>query len=324
MERFKKTAKRILFAIIIVAAIYLGFFWYVVETMRANGNTIEIGDYKVMAFNFDEGTIVRYMGNKNDVKIPRRILWWKITKIHDRTFEGNDEIETLFVPNSVTEVGMEAFYKCSSLKEVYFEDGGKATEIGTRAFMNCEKLEDVHLPEGLVEIGGASFADCMSLYDITIPSTVERIEGSAFFQCHNLGEVQINGEPSVNYVESDAFEQTKWLRKCGDYAMVGRVLYAYKGTDDPVNIPEGTVGGNTESIGAKVIVYPASYQFSELELSHVENYITLMFIDEGQHYFDNVKEKKYGYGKITVMATPNSTVWNDASALGINVVEKTE
>ena len=56
------------------------------------------------------------------------------------------------IPKSVTEIGRGAFYYCSNLSEVVFEEGSTLRTIEREAFYCCRYLTKVNLPEGLKSI----------------------------------------------------------------------------------------------------------------------------------------------------------------------------
>lgn len=318
----KVIVKRIIEVILIIAAVYLIFFGYIVFTLRNNRNTIKIGDYKLMAFNFENAIIVEYTGSKKKLKIPRKILFWEVTEISREACKGNDKIETVFIPNTVKTLGADVFRGCSSLKEVYIEDGGELTKISGGAFMECENLEELHLPEGITEIGNSAFYNDKMLYKVVIPATVEDISTSAFENCYYLEEVQFDGDTFERGVWDNAFYGTRWLMNSGDLVQIGTYLYMYKGSEDTLIIPDGITGGRTSNYNAKIICYPSTYSFTIHELNVVEDDITIMFADEDIHYFDEIEYYSNDEAYVTVVATPNSTVWYDAIAHGLKVIEK--
>ena len=75
------------------------------------------------------------------------------------------------IPESVTEIGEEAFSSCGSLT---IPEG--VTSIRTEAFRNCESLKSITIPVSIKSIGGGSFDMCESLTFITFQGTIAQWE----------------------------------------------------------------------------------------------------------------------------------------------------
>ena len=66
------------------------------------------------------------------------------------------------------------------------------TEIGNEAFCKCKSLTSITFPESVTTIGHSAFACCSCLTEIEIPATVRRIGDDAFICCENLKHVRIS------------------------------------------------------------------------------------------------------------------------------------
>lgn len=82
-------------------------------------------------------------------------------------------------------VGRNAFFGCSSLREISFSGG--ITDIEDYAFAQCGNLQGVQLPEGVKYIGNYAFDGCVNLSQIDIPESVNFIGDYAFASCGLLG-----------------------------------------------------------------------------------------------------------------------------------------
>lgn len=60
------------------------------------------------------------------------------------------------------------------------------TSIGDNAFYRCVSLTNITIPNGVTRIGSYAFAFCTNLSSVTIGSSVTTIGGMAFYQCTNL------------------------------------------------------------------------------------------------------------------------------------------
>lgn len=122
------------------------------------------------------------------------------------------EIKEYIIPNSVTSIGDDAFYKCYGLTSVTI--GNSVTSIGNSAFYNCSSLTSVTIPNSVTSIGESAFYDCSSLTSVTIGNSVTSIGNDAFYGCSGLTSVTIPN--SVTSIGNSAFyntnlKKTIWL-----------------------------------------------------------------------------------------------------------------
>lgn len=87
-------------------------------------------------------------------------------------------ITSVTIPNSVTSINKEAFYRCSSLNNVTIPYG--VTSIGDFAFYYCTSLTNMGIPNSLTSIGREAFYRCSALDTITIPNSVTHVGEDAF------------------------------------------------------------------------------------------------------------------------------------------------
>ena len=93
---------------------------------------------------------------------------------------------TYTIPNSVTTIGYEAFYKCSSLTEVTIPDS--VTTIVNNAFLSCSSLTKVTIGDSVTKIGEKAFAGCQKLkYVYCKPTTPPTLGGWYVFNSNASG-----------------------------------------------------------------------------------------------------------------------------------------
>lgn len=104
-------------------------------------------------------------------------------------------------PNGHSKIGQYAFSDCTSLTSVDFGLGWK--EIGTQAFYGCSALKDIVLPEGIETIRYGAFSGS-AIEAIHLPNTLKKIEATAF-RCHHLKTITIPA--SVEMIQAQAFQE---------------------------------------------------------------------------------------------------------------------
>ena len=129
-----------------------------------------------------------------------------IKSIH-QTFSGTD-IQSITVPQSVTEIEDNAFEKCFSLTEITMNDG--ITAIGSQAFYECTALKKITIPSSVRSIGKDAFEamDCLEKFtnnsSVTCILPTHRSGGRKLLQTFYLNK------KAVSQVEKGSTVQAKW------------------------------------------------------------------------------------------------------------------
>lgn len=110
---------------------------------------------------------------------------YTVTAIAEGAFSYS-KVTDVVIPNSVIELGCEAFLGCNELKNITLSLN--INEIPRECFLGTS-LVNIAIPEGVRKVGYAAFQDCHLLHTVMLPSTLERIEAYAFNDCHNLYEI---------------------------------------------------------------------------------------------------------------------------------------
>ena len=99
-----------------------------------------------------------------------------VKTIGDNAFRSSC-LTSITVPDSVTNIGDDAFSMCYSLTSVNIPEG--VTNIGKDAFWNCSSLTSIDIPESVISIGEEAFHST-SLTSVHIPNLFAIVNASAF------------------------------------------------------------------------------------------------------------------------------------------------
>jgi hypothetical protein len=127
----------------------------------------------------------------------------------------NYSITSITIPDSMRNIGKNAFYGLSSLTSVVIPNS--VTEIGERAFYGCVSLQNIVIPNSVTNIRENAFSGCTSLTSITMPdryiAQVAKIGFSGQVATDYLVNALANNEAFVNAVAN------KILAKSGNYGL---------------------------------------------------------------------------------------------------------
>ena len=128
-----------------------------------------------------------------DIYITDIAAWCNISGLSKLMYYGssnkklyiNNELATsITIPDSVTSIGSDAFFGCTSLTSVTI--GNSVTSIGDRAFRGCSGLTSITIPDSVTSIGSDAFSGCTGLTSIVIPDSVTSVGYAAFSGCTGL------------------------------------------------------------------------------------------------------------------------------------------
>ncbi len=147
-------------------------------------------------FCIKDNALVKYLGKERTITIPN-----SVTSIGDEAFYRCSKLTSITIPNSVTNIGDDAFADCSGLTSVTIPNN--VTNIGDYAFAGCSGLTSVTIPNSVTSIGDGVFVGCSGLTSVTIPNNVTNIGDYAFAHCSILTSVTIPN--SVTNIGEQAF-----------------------------------------------------------------------------------------------------------------------
>lgn len=163
---------------------------FIFGTDMADGANIGENDYKeVISDNYKyyefpyNITLLKYLKNKKEIKLPEFINNKAVTKVGKGMFKEDKNIETIILSKNISRIKSEAFQN-SSLKEIKLNLSLKS--IGTRSFAGCANLKEIILPQNLIFIEKEAFINCKNLQKIVIPRSVKKLAKTAFNNSPNV------------------------------------------------------------------------------------------------------------------------------------------
>ena len=145
-----------------------------------------------------------------EVKIPDKINGYDVLGIDDKAFADCAQLHDITIPSSVTEIGSNAFWRCTSLVSIVVDEGNKNfssvegvlfskddDDVLTsllccpQGHMGNESTSKYTIPETVKTISSSAFYGCSNLTSITLPSGLTSIEDSTFYGCSNLRSITL-------------------------------------------------------------------------------------------------------------------------------------
>lgn len=174
--------------------------WAPHDTLAANNITDNI-------FVIPEGVEELCSHSLSDIDCSSITFPSTLKKIDSDAFHYNYFISTLDLPDTVTEIGEEAFMMMENLTSVTFGNG--ITKIPLAAFYECTKLSTIDIPAYITEVEDEAFY-CCPLSSITFHEGLEKIGASSF------GVYETNSCKLTSLVFPDS------LKSIGSYAFAGQ------------------------------------------------------------------------------------------------------
>lgn len=114
---------------------------------------------------------------------------YAVKEIADKAFDDCQILESVSIPSSVTEIGVQAFAYCSHLSTAEIQEGVKYISSGS--FVYCTMLANVALPSTLQHIGNQAFMHCDAFTAIYIPKNVSNISSNVFEYCSSVERIEV-------------------------------------------------------------------------------------------------------------------------------------
>ena len=203
----------------------------------------------------------------SNLVIPKKLGKYTVTHIAEKVFSGFT-LKSVSIPDSITNIGSEAFYECTNISKVYITDidawceidffdayanplyneanlylndklvtevkpSSNVSTINDFAFYGCQSLESVVIPESVTSIGWSAFCYCSTITSVVIPDGVRKISNYAFYDCNLLTVMVI--PKSVTSINGSAFSGCTSLKNIS----VSAINPNYKDIDGNVYTKDG-------------------------------------------------------------------------------------
>lgn len=133
-----------------------------------------------------------------------------VTEISDAAFKRMSDLKGVAIPTQVSKIEDYAFSDCRDLSDVVFQSTGKLHYIGHNAFA-LTNLSKVVVPGTVSSIGSGAFYWCRNLKEVVFTEGLIGIDDSVFVECTNLSYVSLPS--TLDYIGSFAFAACKKLDK---------------------------------------------------------------------------------------------------------------
>lgn len=156
--------------------------------------------------NWDNGIL--YVGKIHFIKAdPDKVsgdvtLRAGVYKIPNEGFKNCANLTGITIPDSVKQIGGEAFTDCASLKKVKLSKN--LTKLFDSTFSGCSSLESIEIPDSVTDLGSQVFTDCTSLKTVKLSDALTSISHSCFSGCTALESIAVPS--SVTFIGDECFE----------------------------------------------------------------------------------------------------------------------
>ena len=118
----------------------------------------------------------------SEIVIPVSFNGKPVNALGDNFLRENTKIERIVIPSTIKRIPNYAFYKCTKLSEVIFNEGLES--IGMNAFDGCQ-LKKAIIPSTCTTIESCAFEYNKDLYQVYLPISVTTVEQYAFYSINS-------------------------------------------------------------------------------------------------------------------------------------------
>lgn len=193
--------------------VYVGGLYYLLkgttdDTREATVTSI----YGGKNTSLDAKNVAQYYSGT--INIPETIIYdgnkYTVRKVGSYAFNCQNELQSIYIPRTVTEVEPHAAIKAEKLNRVNVADESELVNIGEEAFKWCTGLKRFTFDGTSLKMNSidkAAFRECTALERFTWMgnTTVKTIGHSAFYDCSALEKVLWNGKSELKTIQDYAF-----------------------------------------------------------------------------------------------------------------------
>ena len=188
--------------------VYVGGLYYILHDEDSSDLWATVTSiYGGKNSSLDASQVAQYYSGT--ISIPETIIYdgkkYIVRKVGNYAFNCQNDLQSIYVPRTVTEIESHAAIKAEKLNRVNVADGSQLVTIGEEAFKWCTGLKRFTFDgtSSLKTIKDYAFFRCSVLNNFVMPNTTLSVGNSAFR--YNAGLKNIQLSTSLNYIDEYAF-----------------------------------------------------------------------------------------------------------------------
>lgn len=229
---------------------------------------INISNLETVNFNAIHSIVTNYPEEITVDLFPNSVKYFNIgTQVKKIPFylcHNLTNLDSITIPESVTEIGRGAFLGCSSLDVIFYNAinsttwdnlqvfpenlskiiiGNSVRNIPYFFFSYLNNLDTIILPESISHIDAFAFQNCNSIKKIILNDSIKAIRSNTFYGCKNLFELHL--PKSIGYIGDNAFKNCINIERIYIKAISPPEIFntSFDGVDKsiPIYVPKGCI-----------------------------------------------------------------------------------
>ena len=169
--------------------------WYYINPSGTQYIYYTIDDDKGYAIcnGFNSGGIPPYGENQDALQHPiiaSKYNGYDVTVIGQNAFKDEENIVSVTIPNTITNMYDGCFNNCDQLQYVIFGDNPRIKNL--QGFQNCGGLESFTVPYCVTGLGSNCFSNCKNLKIVDCLGKIQSIAIYALFSSNNLRRLDLS------------------------------------------------------------------------------------------------------------------------------------